>query len=271
MTKRSLLSDINSVYDPIGLTSPVLILGKIFIQQLWGMKMSWDDILPIELQSRWINFYKSLQSLHDLAIPRKVVSTAESRVTIHGFCDASQEAFGACIYLRSSSPNGQVQVHLMASKSRVTPMKATTILDWNCVVPYCSELLLEVKNELNCLAWLKNEVPLQTYAANRVARILDGTIYTQWRHVSSKENSANLITRGRWLRPTRNIKVGDLCLLRQENLPPTKWALARVQNIHSGTDGTVRVVTLRNSSGHIFKCPVVKLSLLPNEEDEIEQ
>lgn len=37
MTKRTLLSDINSVYDPIGLISPALILGKIFIQQLWGM------------------------------------------------------------------------------------------------------------------------------------------------------------------------------------------------------------------------------------------
>jgi len=30
MTKRSLLSDINNIYDPIGLITPVLIVGKIF-------------------------------------------------------------------------------------------------------------------------------------------------------------------------------------------------------------------------------------------------
>jgi len=60
--------------------------------------MSWNDILPEDLQSRWIKFYNSLQSLHELAIPRKVISTAESKVTVHGFRDASQEAFGACLY-----------------------------------------------------------------------------------------------------------------------------------------------------------------------------
>ncbi|CAI6368824.1 unnamed protein product [Macrosiphum euphorbiae] len=216
MTKRTLLSDINSVYDPIGLISPVLILGKIFIQQLWGMKMSWDDIIPSELQARWIKFYNSLQSLHELAIPRKVINTADSKVTIHGFCDASQEAFGACIYLRSASPNGQVQVHLLASKSRVAPMKATTIPRLElCGAVLLSELLLEVKNELSCLgmqfsvneillwtdssivlAWLKNEVPLLSYVANRVARILDITVNAQWRHVISKENPADQITRG---------------------------------------------------------------------------
>jgi len=52
MTKRSLLSDINSVFDPVGLISPVLIKGKIFIQQLWALKISWDEVLSEDLQSR---------------------------------------------------------------------------------------------------------------------------------------------------------------------------------------------------------------------------
>lgn len=52
MTKRTLLSDINSIYNPIGLISPALIRGNIFIQQLKSMKLSWDDILPVDLQSK---------------------------------------------------------------------------------------------------------------------------------------------------------------------------------------------------------------------------
>lgn len=43
-----------------------------------------------------------------------------------------------------------------------------------------------------------------------------------------------------------------------------------MQEVHPGPDGIVRVVTLRNSSGTTFQRPVVKLSLLPTEEDETE-
>lgn len=216
MTKRTLLSDINSVYDPIGLVSPALILGKIFIQQLWAMKLNWDDTLPVDLQARWLKFYKSLKSLEELVIPRKTVCSADSIVTIHGFCDASKDAFGACIYLRSLDSNGHVQVHLLTSKSRVAPMKATTIPRLElCGALLLAELFLETKNELNCLAmqftmkdvvlwtdstivlaWLTNQVPLQSYVSNRVARILDITVYEQWRHVPSADNPADLISRG---------------------------------------------------------------------------
>lgn len=152
MTKRTLLSDINSIYDPIGLISPALILGKIFIQQLWAMKLNWDDILLVDLQARWTTFYNSLQSLQNLVISCKAVWAPESKVTIHGFCDASQKALGACLYLHSVTPNGHVQVHLLTSKSRVAPMKATTIprLELSGAL-LLAELLLETKNELNRL------------------------------------------------------------------------------------------------------------------------
>lgn len=86
----------------------------------------------------------------------------------------------------------------------------------------------------------------------------------------SKEYLPKLQRRGRWIKVSRNIQVGDLCLLHQDNLPPTKWALVRVHEVHPGPDGIVRVVTLRYSSGTKFQRPVVKLSLLPTEEDEVE-
>ena len=49
------------------------------------------------------------------------------RIEIHGFSDASQQRYGACIYLKSTFKGGKVSVHLIASKSRLEPIKETTI------------------------------------------------------------------------------------------------------------------------------------------------
>jgi len=216
MTKRSLLSDINSVYDPIGLISPVLIKGKIFIQQLWSLKMSWDQILSEDLQAKWSNFYSNLQSLSSLSITRKVVCNQNSPIQIHGFCDASQEAFGACVYLRSIDNNGCVHVTLFTSKSRVAPLQPTTIPRLElCGALLLADLVAEVKTELKILdiqidasdvylwsdstiviAWIKSLSLFQAYVANRLSRIREVSSPDQWRHVSTQDNPADLITRG---------------------------------------------------------------------------
>jgi len=95
-------------------------------------------------------------------------------------------------------------------------MKSTTIPRLElCGALLLAELLLETKNELSSLgmqfitndvtlwtdssivlAWLTNQVPLQSYVSNRVARILDITVYEQWHHVQSMDNPADLISRG---------------------------------------------------------------------------
>jgi hypothetical protein len=52
-TKRSVLRAIASIYDPLGLLSPVIIQCKIFMQQLWHIKVSWDDPVTAELKEHW--------------------------------------------------------------------------------------------------------------------------------------------------------------------------------------------------------------------------
>ena len=63
MTKRSLLSDLHKIYDPLGFITPVLIKGKIFLQQLWTIKVGWDTVLPPDTQFKWSRFCNSLQSM----------------------------------------------------------------------------------------------------------------------------------------------------------------------------------------------------------------
>jgi hypothetical protein len=44
-TKRSVLRATASIYDPLGLLSPVIIQCKILLSQLWQIKVNWDDQL----------------------------------------------------------------------------------------------------------------------------------------------------------------------------------------------------------------------------------
>ncbi|KMQ90280.1 hypothetical protein RF55_9981 [Lasius niger] len=68
----------------------------------------------------------------------------------------------------------------------------------------------------------------------------------------------------KWKKSTPNLSIGDLVLIKYELLPPAKWALARVTELHPGSDGLVRVVSLKTAD-FAFKRPIVKLCPLPIE------
>lgn len=62
-----------------------------------------------------------------------------------------------------------------------------------------------------------------------------------------------------------NLLVGQLCLIKEDNLPPCSWITGRVIQVHPGPDGKVRVATLFTTKGEI-KRSIGKLCLLPLEE-----
>lgn len=62
-TKRDILSSLNSIFDPLGFLGPVVIKGKVFLQELWQLKINWDEKLPSDIQNRWRLFVESLRKL----------------------------------------------------------------------------------------------------------------------------------------------------------------------------------------------------------------
>ncbi|CAK1583812.1 unnamed protein product [Parnassius mnemosyne] len=85
-------------------------------------------------------------------------------------------------------------------------------------------------------------------------------VWKRWK----AEYLTQLSSRSKWLRPRPNMKIGDMVIIQDDNLPPGKWAMGRVVELHPGSDGHVRVVTLKTKNGNL-KRPVSKLSLLPIE------
>ena len=52
----------------------------------------------------------------------------------------------------------------------------------------------------------------------------------------------------KWQYNSKNLAEGDLVILREDNMMPTKWPLARVSRVHPGKDGIARVVTVKTPS-----------------------
>ena len=82
----------------------------------------------------------------------------------------------------------------------------------------------------------------------------------------SQEYVTQLNKYTRWSQMSRNVKIGDVAILRDETLFPTKWPLARIMDVHPGKDGLVRVVTLKTPKG-TYKRPITKIVILVPVDD----
>jgi len=213
ITKRSVLSEIAQLYDPLGLIAPVVVRAKIFIQELWLAKIDWDTPLPLELQHRWITYKQQLPTLSYLNIPRWLfISSAVRSIELHGFADASQLAMAAAVYIRVEMQTSEVRVTLACAKTKVAPLKKLTIprLELNAAL-ILSRLVTSVQNALNMkensvFLWSDSSIVLtwitthpakwKDYVRNRVTLIQEGLPSARWRYVPGKENPADCASRG---------------------------------------------------------------------------
>ena len=211
-TKRDVLSTIARLFDPLGLLGPAIAKAKIMLQQLWLLKIDWNDRLPPIVEREWNEFLESLQYVNNIDVERCILLKEPKVIELHGFSDSSETGYGAVIYSKSVTAEGECCIKLITSKSRVSPIKKATIprlelaaavLLAKLINRVISSIQLKVSSVyLWCdsqivLAWIKKEpYQLKTFVANRITTIQDLTDIHQWRHVSSKENPADLISRG---------------------------------------------------------------------------
>ncbi|XP_076302047.1 uncharacterized protein LOC143220243 [Lasioglossum baleicum] len=176
-TKRTVLSSIAKLFDPLGWATPIIITAKILIEELWT----------------------------------GVTSTSDA-YELHGFSDASNRAFAAVVYLRVIQADASVKMTLIAAKSKVAPFKTLSIprLELNAAV-LLSKLMESILSTLQCvnatiycwtdstvvLDWLnKHPSTWNTFVANRVADIQTRLPSASWRHVPTASNPADCASRG---------------------------------------------------------------------------
>lgn len=212
ITKRIILSLVGQIFDPMGLVGPCIVEAKCILQKLWINRCDWDDEVSSDLKSEFLDFIHSLPSLNTLHIPRWVFCDQYELAELHVFTDASERAYGACVYVRTVGTDGSICVRLIASKNKISPKNPTTIPRLELCgallgTRLCSKVLSSLTVSFNqvyywsdstiVLGWLrKSPSQLKQFVGNRVGEIQDTTQVEMWSYVPSKENPADLVSRG---------------------------------------------------------------------------
>ena len=208
-TRRRLLKAVASVYDPLGLVSPVTIKGKMLLQDSWGEGQGWDSPFSANLQEATTAWWGDVSNLQSLQVKRWLGTKPGSSCSVHLFTDASEKAYGFCIYLVSSG-----EINLLFSKAKVAPLKRQTLARLELQAAFLGstylqivvdELRIKIK-EVNAwtdslIVWHWLQRPAHhwcTFVANRVASIqeVNRQFNMKWRHCPSTSNPADMASRG---------------------------------------------------------------------------
>lgn len=82
----------------------------------------------------------------------------------------------------------------------------------------------------------------------------------------SVEYLSRLQNRPKWFSQESNLRENMVVLLKEDNLPPLKWSLARIIEVMPGADKKVRMAKIKTKDG-IYIRPITKLCPLPFENE----
>ena len=213
LTKRTVLSRIAKIYDPIGFAAAIIIRAKISMQQLWEMGYDWDQALPPEICQKWIELFKELEELNGVTFPRCLTPVdAVGFAMLCVFSDAPRQAFGACAYVRWLTNNGRYEARFVAAKSRVAPLKELTIprpelqaavLAARLGKSICEEARIRFEKVIYftdsriVLAWIQSQARVyKPFVPARVGEIQNNSDPSQWKHIPGIHNVADDVSRG---------------------------------------------------------------------------
>ena len=231
-TKRGVLSHLAKIYDPLGLASPVTLVGKQLYRDICDEKIPWDTQLPRPLLKRWKAWCGALTQ--NLTVPRALVPYHQpiSSLVFHAFGDASSKGVSAAVYAVVHQDQGITQ-QLVCSKSRLAKKNLTTprleLVAGHMAVNLVTNVqaaLNFLPHEAHCwldstvaLYWIKGQGEYRQFVSNRVHKIQQHN-HVKWHHVPTEDNPVDLGSRGGDVVNNELWKHGPIWLNDPSSWPP---------------------------------------------------
>ena len=125
-TQRGILSVTSSIYDPLGMVSPIILSAKRLLQDLCKQGLGWDEEIGAQESQCWRLWLSDLPLLSSVALPRCLRTVDLGQIQdaeLRHFADASQIAYWTVSYARLVDENGRTHFSFPAGKSRLSHMK----------------------------------------------------------------------------------------------------------------------------------------------------
>ena len=216
-TKRSVLSFVNSVFDPLCKLCPIHIRNRLFLQKLWAGKYKWDQTFEHndKLAKQWRKLMDETKIASQYSWSRPV--TIKDHSELHIFADASDEAYGAVAYVvtRNGTNIPETQIFHLMAKGKVEPLQKVKNRD---TIPKGELMALVIAANLVCflkdairqladkpvflwsdnkgaLSWCSQREIKTRFVYNRVINIRKLLPKATIRYTNTNENPADILTR----------------------------------------------------------------------------
>lgn len=214
LTRRMVLSQVASVFDPLGLVQPVLLSAKLLMREMIidSKGEGWDEPLKQEYRMRWINFFDELYKLENIRFKRAIrPENAVGDPVLILFSDGSKHSYGAVAYCRFLTQSGDYETSIIMAKNKITPAKMMSVprielcgavlscrlrerieleLDWQFKSVYHI-----VDSEIVRAQIQKDSHKLKSFVGTRIAEIQTKSDPREWWWVGGENNPADMLTR----------------------------------------------------------------------------
>ena len=102
-TKRGILKQISTIFDPPGLVAPFVLRAKLILQELWRLGFDWDKPISGPLLDAWEAWKAELPLLVTLSVPRCYLIHYKPHARFSG--DSDVERRDLCIFLKGEAPS----------------------------------------------------------------------------------------------------------------------------------------------------------------------
>ena len=210
-TRREMCGKVAGVYDPLGLATPVTAKLKSDLREVVKINGEWDDLIDEKFLDCWVANLQIIQDLASFKIPRCVLTEEVSDPVFEMIVctDASQVVSAATVYI-SVKIGEERKCLLTAAKSKLVSKMTIPRAELRaCVIGAClGEVVARgygdkiskrtyVTDSTVALSWIHaDDRPLQVGVRNAVIQICRLTQPSDWAHVPSELNPADLATRG---------------------------------------------------------------------------